>query len=93
MSEARLGMLVLIGLSVVSSLVCHALIRSYLWAAFVAAIAAGTLFFMLATLRSGYVDPFLPIAFVFAELWAFGIALVVGVPFAYARKRSGRPSE
>lgn len=86
MSEAATGIVVLIVLSALCAVVAHALIRRPMVAAAVAAVAASLLFQVAVMVRLGYVDPFVPIAFVFGGWWAFVVAVLVGLPFRWGRR-------
>jgi hypothetical protein len=87
MGEASTGMIVLFVTTVVVSAICHAFVRNLAAASVVAAVVSSVLFQCFAYLHAGYLDPFFLIAFVVAGFLAFGIALVVGVPFLYRRRK------
>jgi hypothetical protein len=88
MSEGAIGLIVLVSLSVVAAVVSHMLVRRYLLAAACGALVADILFQVAAFVHLGHLDPFILIAFVVAGGLAFGIALVVGLPFRFMRRRA-----
>lgn len=93
MNEAVTGIVVLIGVSVLCALIAHALIRHLLVAAAVAAPVASLLVLIAETVHLGYMDPFAPLAFMPIAGLAFGIAVLVGLPFHLRRRHAGLPSD
>ena len=87
MSEAAQGILVLSGVSVIAGVACHLVIKRYVLATLVAALAASSVFHALAAWHLGYLDPFLPLAFVVATVVAALIAGLLGIPFGLARRK------
>jgi hypothetical protein len=78
MSEAAIGIVVLIVLSAVCAAATHLFVRRPIAAALVAAIVASLLFQIVAAIHQGQMDKFVLIAFVVGAFWAFVIALLVG---------------
>ncbi len=87
MSEGEVGILVLCCISLACAVGAHSAVRHVLLACLLSALVADVVFQIAAYLHAGYLDPFFIIALFFAYLIAFGIALVVGVPFYLARKK------
>ena len=52
-----------------------------------AAVVSAVIFNVLAYIQLGYLDPFFLIALFVSGAIAFGIALVVGIPFLFHRRR------
>ena len=93
MSEGTTGILILIGISLITALLCHWLIRNYFIAALCALVIADTAFQFAAYLHDGHLDPFFIIALVTGGGIAFAIAVMVGVPFIWIRrKRKDNPA-
>ena len=78
MSEGTIGILILLGISVLVATVTHCLCRRYIIACFLSAVVATLLFQTVAFLRLGYLDPFLLIAVAVGGSLSFSIALGVG---------------
>jgi hypothetical protein len=87
MDESATGFLVLIGISVVAALLAHWVIRRYLLASLCAAVGASIAFQFVVYLHLGYLDPFFIFALVVGAAVAFGVAVVIGVPFIRARRK------
>jgi hypothetical protein len=81
-----LAMAAFIALVVATSLAAHALLRSYLVAAAVAASSAAVLFQLVGVIVQGYLDPFFLVALAITWVLAFGGALVLGLPFLLSRR-------
>src|SRR4051812_43561036 len=64
LDEGTVGLLVLGGISIASSMLFHLFVRRYLVATLIAALTSITLFLVFSSTESGYIDPFFPIAFV-----------------------------
>jgi uncharacterized protein (DUF2062 family) len=79
MSESTVGILILSGLILVSSVLAHLRMSSVWAAAFVAAFVSALTFQILARLHLGYWDPFWPIALFTSLVLAFIGALLVGL--------------
>jgi len=86
MSAGTMGILILVAIAVVVSLICHAFLRRFWPATNLAATAAAMLFLVASYIELGYLDPFFPIAFVFGWVYAWFVAMIVGIPFHIARK-------
>lgn len=86
MSDAAVGLALMIGLSVVCAVVANLRTRDWLLASGVAALAATTLFQIGLTVKLGHLDKFAPIAFVVGGLWALLIALGVSAGFTLWRR-------
>ena len=86
MSEGAVGLLVLLGISVVVPLIGHSLSTRYLLTSFLSGVIAISAFLALVLLR-GDRDPFIAIAAVMGRGLAVLIALVVGLPFLFWRTR------
>ena len=88
MSEAAVGMLVLCVTAVVVSATFHIIVRRYALASIAAAVVSSVLFQCFAYIHAGHLDPFFLIAFIVGGALAFGIALIVGIPFLVRRRKS-----
>jgi hypothetical protein len=89
--EGTLGLVILVGLSLLASLASHAFVKGYLTAAIVSTLMANLLFQIFAYFRIGFLDPFFLVALLIGSLISLGIALLIGLPFWIRRKRIGRP--
>lgn len=87
MDEAAMGMLLLCITAVVVSAASHLVLRRYALASVVSAVVSTVLFQCFAYIHAGYLDPFFLVAFVVAGALAFGIALIVGIPFLVRRRK------
>ena len=74
--------------AVVVSAISHAIVRRYALASLVAAVVSSVLFQCFAYIQGGYLDPFFLIGLVVGGAYAFGIALIVGIPFLVRRRKS-----
>lgn len=90
MNEGLEGILILLGITVVTALASHALIRTYLAASLVAAFVSVVAFQGLNYAHLGYVDPYLPIAVVVSAVICFVLSLAIGLPFRRKRLRQTR---
>lgn len=90
MTEAAQGVVALVATSVVVAAAVHTCHTSYLRASLIAATMASIVFQFLAYWHVGYLDPFFPIALLTGGAIAWGIALVVGLPFRRTRSRIPR---
>lgn len=88
MSESAVGMLVLCVTTIVVSVLLHAFVRRYPIACIVSAVTSTVLFQCFAYMHAGHLDPFFPIALVVGGALAYGIALIVGIPFLVRRRKS-----
>ncbi len=97
MNDAAVGVLVLLGLTVVASVAAHGLFKGRIVASAAASLAAVGVFEVLNWLHLGYVDPFLPVAALVGIPACFAVSVVIGlVPglrrtagASHARKRVG----
>lgn len=90
MSDVDAGIVLLVVIAGVSPVSWHRRLRDY-WLAAAAAGASSALAWTVAVLLLwGNTDPLLAIGSLFAILWSFVIARVVGVGFALARRRLER---
>ncbi|UCE61530.1 MAG: hypothetical protein JSU63_07225 [Phycisphaerales bacterium] len=87
MSESMIGLLMLLGIALVVSLLCHALIRRPGLAVVTAGCTTTALFNLAAYLHAGFLDPFFPIAVFVAGLYGCIVAWFVGIPFRIHRRR------
>jgi hypothetical protein len=88
------GALVLVGVSVVTSLIVHWRVTAFARATVVSGVIAGVIVALpingLTLLEMGYFDPlFLATGPFFSTMYAIGISLSVGAPF-YLHRRLGR---
>lgn len=90
MSEGAVGFMVLIGLSIGTAVCFHFLIHHYALAIICAAISSDILFQIVVYLHAGYLDPFFTIALVTGGAIALVIAAIIGVPFAFLRRKEQR---
>jgi len=81
-----MDLLVLIGLAVVSAICFHAMSGRYFVASLCSGCFVSFVFVAIATFREGHVDPFFLIALVVGAVYATGIALLIGIPFALRRR-------
>jgi hypothetical protein len=79
MSEGTVGIVILSGLILVSSVLSHLHISRVWAAAFVSAFVSALTFQVLARLHLGYWDPFWPIALFTTLVLAFVGALLIGL--------------
>ena len=78
-------MVVLTSLSAVTAIASHLLVRRYLLASILGAVAASVLFQVRDFVNRGYLDMFAPVAFVCGGGVAFVVALIVGLPIRQMR--------
>jgi ABC-type glucose/galactose transport system permease subunit len=78
-SETQTGVAVLVGLCLAASVVLHLRVRRFGRACAVSALVAATVFVAADAMRSGYVDPFLPIAWGAAVLCGLAVSALVGL--------------
>jgi hypothetical protein len=86
MSESSVGMLVLLGITLVASLIMHLLLRNFFIACFIAAVVSTGLFEVLATIHLGHVDKFMGIAIIVALVLTFTVSAMVGFVMRKFRK-------
>ena len=87
MSEASVGIILLVSISIIVSCVAHYFIKKYLVALIISAIIATIVFQIAVYIQLGYLDPFFIIALFTGGLIAFGISAIIGIPFLVVRKR------
>jgi len=76
-----------LAISVCFALLCHAFFREYFLASAGAAVVTSLTWQSLNYWHLGHLDPFFPIALVTGGVVAFVLSLLVGLPFARARRR------
>jgi uncharacterized membrane protein len=79
--------LIFVLLSVAVSGLAHKFIKSFLLAVTTSTIFVTIAYQAMGYVLLGYLDPFFVIAMVFSALCAALIAAVVGLPFAYGRRK------
>jgi len=75
-------------LSIFSALCFHSKFRNLLMSSILSALTASILFQVIGFFVLGYLDPFFGIAFLNTLIISFIISILVGVPFAYRRKKA-----
>lgn len=90
MSEELVGLLVLAGLCTASAVAFHGWTRRFGWACLASALVAATLFVAVDAVRSGYLDPFFPVAWVAALLCGLVVSAAVGALLRALRGRGRR---
>ncbi len=83
-----MNILIFVFIAILSSAVCHYLIKSYILSAIGAAFFTSISFQIVSYIVDGYIDPFFFIAFLISWLLSFLIALLVGLPFLLERKKT-----
>lgn len=91
MSEATVGLILLIILAILSALAAHTFIRRAMRASALAAVCASALFNIAATVHQGHPDALLLAGLFFCWVFAFAIAYVIGIPFRIVRHRRAKP--
>jgi len=76
-----------LAINVCFALLCHAFFREYFLASAGAAVVTSLTWQSLNYWHLGHLDPFFPIALVTGGVVAFVLSLLVGLPFARARRR------
>jgi hypothetical protein len=87
LSDATLGLVVQLGLTVAASLFCHWWSKAYLPASIISAVTANVLFQVFDYLHEGHFNKFALVGFTFGTLYSFIVALLIGLPFLIYRKR------
>ena len=90
MSESQAGIFILVGVTLPTALFCHWRIKKYLLASLAAAVSSTILFQIINFLHLGYLDPFFLIATFFGGGIAWGVALIIGIPFLIKRRAKER---
>jgi small basic protein len=88
MDEGLQGLIIFISIAIICSLVIHYYSSSYLFSTVVAAFFSSIIFQIADYFHRGYFDKFALVAFIFGGLYAWGISLIVGLPFKLIRKKS-----
>ena len=78
MSEATTGVLILGGLVVMSSLLCHRFISPLWRAAVIASAVSAILFQVVVTIQLGHLDKFFIVALQFSFLYGFLGSMAIG---------------
>lgn len=98
MAEYAFGMSIFIVVSIVVSVLLHKKQINYILACILSSIISSMTYQLLGVIFMGYLDPFFIIAFIHTTIIAFIIAIIVGIPFLYVRRkkknnveRGGRP--
>ena len=78
MSDSNIGILILLGISVVVATITHCLYSRFIIACFLSALVASLFFQIAVFVRLGHLDPFFVTAFTLGGSISFVIALVVG---------------
>jgi len=81
-----MGTLLFIIVTILLSVACHALIRRFVLAVFIAAMLSSLAWQGICWIELGYLGPFVLFAFAFGFLYALGIAVLSGLPFMIARR-------
>ncbi len=89
MSEGAIGILILIGISVIVAVLAHCFIRHYVLAVACTAFIASLAFNVAA--YAHHPDPFVGLALVFGAVYSGGIAALIGVPFILYRRKKQAP--
>lgn len=92
MTQAWVGISILIGLSVVIAFIFHWWSNAYVNASLSAAIVSNLLFQLFDYLKEGYFNKFALVGFIFGAFYSCVIAFMIGLPFFILRRRSSSPS-
>lgn len=84
-----MNILIFLVISVMSSIFCHVLIKSYIPAAFFSSVTTAVCFQFLGYFVVGYLDPLFIVALIITWLISFIIALLIGIPFFLERRKIG----
>lgn len=92
MSETwTIGLAILMVCSI--SVLFHYFYRKYYDASVYAALSTSLIWQVIAYIDLGYFDPLAPIGFVMGALGSFLVALIIGLPFLFYRRRHQKPSQ
>jgi ABC-type thiamin/hydroxymethylpyrimidine transport system permease subunit len=86
MSQANVGIAILVGLVLGISILVHWRIRSIIPASLIAGLLAAVAFMLIDTIVHGQLEKLAPVAFIVALLWGVGGAFAVGLIFVGFRK-------
>jgi hypothetical protein len=89
MGEGTFGMALLVALTAVIAMISHWRISRFLDATLAAACIATGVFLAIAIVQSGP-QPLIGIAVIVSAVIAFGVSVVVGLPFLAIRRRRQR---
>ncbi len=81
-----MSIIIFLTIAIVTSLVCHFLIKSKVAASFISAIIAAIAFQILNYFIVGYLDPFFIVAIIITGLIGFLVSFLIGLAFSYRRK-------
>jgi hypothetical protein len=72
------------------AIISYKIIKYYLLAILVSGICSSIILQVFDFIYLGYLEPFFILAFIFGGIYSMGIALVVGIPFYYYRKKKSQ---
>tara|TARA_R110002167_G_scaffold348745_2_gene560176 strand:- start:771 stop:1043 length:273 start_codon:yes stop_codon:yes gene_type:complete len=87
MSEGLQGIIILISISFLCSVISHWQLKNFKFAIGAATLVSISLFQLANYFHLGYLDPFIIIALITSSFFALIIAILVGCPFYFVRRK------
>lgn len=87
MIKSVLGIAIFILISIIVSVLLHRKLKKFVWACLLSSTIISGTYQVIGIFVIGYLDPFFMIAFINTTAIAFIIAIIVGIPFAYMRRK------
>ncbi|QHJ10010.1 hypothetical protein FX988_00219 [Paraglaciecola mesophila] len=87
MDEGMVGLIVFLSVTLVCAFITHICLRNITWATEVSTLFSALIFQMVNLVMNDNPEPFIGIAVIFSLIYAFLIALLVGIPFHLFRRK------
>ena len=87
MIKSVLGIAIFIIIGFIVSFYLHRRLKKFVLACLLSSIITSVTYQLIGIVVLGYLDPFFMIAFMNTTIIAFIIAVIVGIPFAYMRRK------
>lgn len=88
MSEGEIGIILLVGIGIISSLLAHAIIKNLTKACILSSVSASMIFCIAAEIHKP--DPLILIAFFMGVIYCSIISIIIGWLFNLIRKRNSK---
>lgn len=86
MDEGTVGLIVFLSITLVCSVIAHKCLRNIKWAIGISTLASAMFFQIANSVMNDNPEPFMGIAVIFSLIYAFFIALLIGIPFHLFRR-------
>jgi hypothetical protein len=88
MGKSAFSLIIFISISLIIAFLTHKKVKQIIIACVVSSIISSVTYQILGIIVVGYLDPFIILAFLNSLGVSFTIAVIVGIPFIYARSKA-----